>query len=394
MKINEKDDAAVSRELKWLRYGLILVPSFITMYIQEYADYGTFTLHFLMLLLLVTLGFRLSGSSMTLLSCLEMLFTAWLCFQYGSLMVFTAISALLFYSRLLPRYIPALFTCIHLIVLNMAFMVAEPLTRIYVNLTFLMALLLSSQLNRAARGREETLLLYDELRKRHFELDETRQRLLQHAAQVENAAQSEERVRISRQLHDDIGHRLIRVKMMMEAAIHTLPTSPGTGMAMIEQIRDQVSASMDDMRAAVKRINHAPQLEGAYALDRLLEETGRDTGTVTSYLVEGVPFQLYPSLQVVLYKNAREALTNALRHGEATEVWIKVVYSEAEITMEVSNNGAIPKELPGKLQSGGGMGLKGMTERTRLVSGALELRLEPHFTVITRLPVIRQSEIR
>ncbi|MFD2881148.1 histidine kinase [Paenibacillus rhizoplanae] len=65
-------------------------------------------------------------------------------------------------------------------------------------------------------------------------------------------------MRIARQLHDDIGHRLIRVKMMTEAAIHTLPAAPETGLQMMNQIRDQLSGSMDDMRAALKRINHTP----------------------------------------------------------------------------------------------------------------------------------------
>ncbi|WP_052087953.1 sensor histidine kinase [Paenibacillus wynnii] len=385
----------MTRELSILRYGLIIVPSFITSYVLEYVDDGMFTLHFLLLLLLVSLGLKLPGIYSALTGSMELLFTAWLCHEYGSLMLFPAVSALLFYSQLGPRYIPNLLTSIHLILINVAFMGATPLLLAYINITFLLAAILTAQLNRAARGREETLLLYDELRKRHFELDETRNRLLQYAAQVENAAQSEERVRISRQLHDDIGHRLIRVKMMMEAAIHTLPSSPDTGMALMGQIRDQVSASMDDMRSAVKRINYAPQLEGAYALDRLLEETGRDTGIVTSYTAEGVPFQLYPSIQVVLYKNAREAITNGLRHGGATEIRIKVRYSELEITMEVSNNGVLPHgEELSKLQRSGGMGLKGMTERTRLINGVLDLRLEPYFTVITRLPVVKQSEIR
>lgn len=383
----------MTRELALLRYGLIIAPSLITSFVHEYPDYGMFTLHLLILLLLVTLGFRIPKPFLVLTSSLELLFTAWLCNQYGSLMLFPAISALLFYSRLQPRSVTILFTLIHLIVLNIAFNDVPQTTLAYHNITFLLAFLLSEQLNKATSGREETLFLYDELRRKHFELDETRNRLLQYASQVENAAQSEERVRISRQLHDDIGHRLIRVKMMMEAAIHTLPSSPEAGMTMMGQIRDQVSASMDDMRTAVKRINYTPQLEGAYALDRLLEEIGRDTGIVTSYKVEGVPFPLYPSLQVVMFKNAREAITNALRHGKATEIQVKVMYSEANIVMEVSNNGVLPQgEQLDKLQSGG-MGLKGMTERTRLISGVLELRLEPYFTVITKLPVVRQSEI-
>ena len=384
----------MNRTLRTLRYSLIIAPSLLAIYLNEYNDYGRFTLHLLILLLIVSLSIKLPASYSVLIVSLEMLFTAWLCYEYGSLMLFPAISTLLSYSLLKPRTVSILFTSIHLIVLNTAFYGAAPILFAYINITFLLAAVLIAQLNLAARGREETLFLYDELRRRHFELDEAQSRLVQYAAQVENAAQSEERVRISRQLHDDIGHRLIRIKMMMDAAIQILPGSLDTGMTMMGQIRDQVSASMDDMRAAVKRINYAPQLEGAYALDRLLEETGRDTGIVTSYTIEGVPFQLYPSLQVVLYKNAREAITNALRHGEATEIHIKMNYSESEITMEVSNNGQLPQGEPlGRLQRSGGMGLKGMTERTQLVGGVLELRLEPYFAAITRLPVVKQREI-
>lgn len=384
----------MARELNLLRYGLIIIPACITMYIYEYIDYGIYTLHILILLLLVALSMKLPKSITVLLSCIEMLFTAWLGHQYGSLMIFPGISALLFYSEFQPRSIPLVYTCVHLIALNVAFKDSSLLIRSYINITFLLILFLSELLQRVGKGRKDTLFLYDELRKKHFELDEARNRLMEFSSQVENAAQSEERVRISRQLHDDIGHRLIRVKMMMEAALHILPTSPETGMQMMNQIRDQLAASMDDMRSAVRRINYSPQLEGAYALDRLLEETGRDTGIETSYHVHGIPYPLYPSIQVVLYKNAREAITNALHHGKATFIWITINYREAEITMEVSNNGILSEVNQSiKLQKNSGMGLKGMLERTQLIGGTLELRQEPQFTVVTRLPVYRQEEI-
>ncbi|WP_025699273.1 sensor histidine kinase, partial [Paenibacillus durus] len=339
----------MTKELKLLRYGLIAIPAFISMYVQDYANYDRFTLRLLILLLLATLGARLPARFTIGMAALEMLYSSWLCSRYGSLMVFPSLSVLLVYFRLRPGSLPLLFAGIHLTVLNAAVMEEAPVIRAWVNLVFLLAAVLCSQLHSAGRGREETLHLYDELRKKHFELDEARDRLLQFASQVENAAQAEERVRISRQLHDDIGHRLIRVKMMMEAALHTLPSAPEAGMSMMRQVRDQLAESMDDLRAAVRRIGRGPHLEGAYALDRLLEETGRDTGIETSYTVEGAPFPLYPSFQVVLYKNAREAITNGLRHGQATSVGIKLCYSPSEVTMEISNNGKTMEEYGGEM---------------------------------------------
>jgi signal transduction histidine kinase len=347
-----------------------------------------------MLLFLVVMVPKLPRSFHALISIVEILFTAWLSYQYGSIMIFPAISALLYYSRLQPQAVPIVFTVVHLITLNIALWDSPKLIITFINITFLLIAYLNELLQRAGRGRENTLNLYDELRKKHFELDEARNRLLEFNAQIEDAAQSKERVRISRQLHDDIGHRLIRIKMMMEAAILTLPTSPESGMQMMELIRDQLSASMDDMRSAVKRINYTPQLEGAYALDRLLEEIGRDTGIETSYQVHGIPYPLYPSIQVILYKNAREAITNALRHGNATAISIKVDFSDTGVTMEVSNNGALPEgNKLTKLPESGGVGMKGMFERTHLIGGTLEWRQEPQFTIVTRLPIYKQGEI-
>lgn len=383
----------MTRELNMLRYGLIIIPAVLSIYVYEYADYEQFTLHFLLLLLIATLGTKLPKPFPLLTGGIELIYTAWLCYPYSTLMIFPALSAVLSYSWLQRKNMAIAFFCIHLVLLNVAFRDAAPAVQAFTNLTFLLAAALNIQLIRTGRGRADTLFLYDELRKKHFELEEARSRLLQFTMQVEVAAQAEERVRIARQLHDDIGHRLIRVKMMTEAAIHTLPAAPETGLGMMHQIRDQLSASMDDMRAALKRINYTPQLEGAYALDRLLEEVGRDTGIATSYTVQGIPYPLYPSIQVVLYKNAREAITNALRHGKADSVWITLSYRDHEIMMEAGNNGRLPEEdALHKLQSGGGMGLTGMTERTVLIGGTLELRPVPQFTVITRLPVYRQGE--
>ncbi|CAH1209443.1 hypothetical protein PAECIP111892_03217 [Paenibacillus auburnensis] len=386
----------MTRELKLIRYGLIVVPAIISVYTYDYSDYGLFTFYLLVQLLLATIGARLPKPLPVLAVALELLYSAWMCQTYGMLMIFPAISALLCYSRFQPKSVPVLLALLHLAALNVAFSSAAPYERAYMNLTFLLAAALNELLRRTGRGREYTLFLYDELRKKHFELDEARNRLLEFTAQVENAATAEERIRISRQLHDDIGHRLIRVKMMVEAAIHTLPVAPETGMGMMVQIRDQLAASMDDMRAAIRQVNPSPQLEGAYALDQLLEETGRDTGIKTSYQVHGYPFSLYPSIQVVLYKNARESLTNALRHGKATAVWISIFYSEHEVVMEVSNNGVLPEEDQlRRLRAGSsGMGLEGMHERTRLIGGTLELRPEAPFTVITRLPVYRQGDYK
>lgn len=381
-----------------LRFGLILIPAAAGLYVTPIDHYGRYTLFILLFLALAVLGRFVSASPVMMASVLlEFMVSGWLCQQYGLLMVFISLSTACIYLVLSNTLIRCLLLGVHFFVLNVSLQHDDTLWITTANLLLLLMAAFVGILVHASGSREETLRLYDELKRKHYELQDARSRMLQFAYQVEEAAQAEERTRISRQLHDDIGHRLIRVKMMMEAVIHTIPQDTAKGMEMLHQIRDQLGASMDEMRSAVKRLNPGKQMTDAYSLDRLLEETGRETGIRTGLRTEGLPYPLYPSQQVVLYKNAREAITNAIRHGHADRVEVLLIFGDQEICMEVSNNGkAVPEEALIADSSGTikhGMGLSGMLERTKVVGGTLDVRRQTPFTVITRLPVYRKSEI-
>jgi len=264
---------------------------------------------------------------------------------------------------------------------------------ICINFAFILTAVLLSLLQYSTKSHEDLIRRYDDLRKKHYELDETNKRLVEFTHQVEATAQSGERERIARQLHDDIGHRLIRVKMMMEAAIHIMPTNYPKGMNMIVQIRDQLSGSMDDMRNTVKRMRPATSLKDEYSIDRLLEEIGRETGIHTTLTTEGVPFLLYPSSQIVLYKNAKEAITNALRHGKATAVEVILTFGVREVSMSVSNTGEITQSTTNMNSRQQGMGLSGMQERVKLVGGWIDIQWDYPFTIVTTLPVYKKNEV-
>ena len=384
----------LSSYLTAIRYSIIILSAFISIYIYPHENYGKFTLIMLLFLSLAVLErFLHNLTAKRLILCIEVIFSVWLCSTYGHLMLFVSLSAILSYTFLPAVSLLRLMALgIHLALLNLVFLNDEPLWIIVTNLIFLIVAILLSLLKHSAGDRDEIIHVYDELRKKHYELDETRKRLVEFHHQVEGAAQSSERERIARQLHDDIGHRLIRVKMMMEAAIQIMPTDAPRGYDMMLQIRDQLSDSMDNMRNTVKRMHPLTSLKDEYAIDRLLENIGRETGVHTSLTTHGTPFPLYPSIQIVLYKNAQEALTNALRHGQATSIEVLLDYLDNEIRMSVSNNGIVGESI-GQSKKQLGMGLIGMQERIQLVGGSVDIQWAYPFTVVTRLPVYRSGEI-
>jgi len=373
---------------------MIIAVGFVSMYLYSYDNNGQFTLFMLLYLSLAVLEqFIHNLSAKRLLLCIEIIFSAWLCSVYGHLMLYISLSSIFSYAFLPARTLLRLMPFgIHLTLLNVAFQYEQPLWIVSTNLIFLLTATLISLLKYTTGSREEVIILYDELRKKHYELDETRKRLVEFSHQVEVAAQSGERERIARQLHDDIGHRLIRVKMMMEAALQIIPTDYHRGYDMMLQIRDQVSDSMHNMRNTVKKMRPVTSLNEEYAIDRLLENVGRETGIHTNLAIEGTPFPLYPSIQIVLYKNTQEALTNALRHGKATSVEVLLDYRDNEIRMSVSNNGVV-NELPDQSSKQLGMGLSGIQERIQLVGGSVDIQWGYPFTVVTRLPVYKNYNI-
>lgn len=381
------------RLLLTLTCGIVLIPCMIEIYSLTGHGYGLFVLRSLFLLAFAVAGFlAVTEAPVMALAALQILYAAWFCRTYGGLTDIAAVSPVFLYfqlpqTRARSRWILLAF---HLAAINFALQ-GQPQSWIAVcNIFLFITAFLLAMLGHAEQKKETAELHYDALRKKHYELDETRNRLVLFTKQVEGAAQAEERNRISRQLHDDVGHRLIRAKMMMEAALQVIPEDQEKGMTMLRQIRDQLTSGLDEMRAAVRRMKPSEAPAGIHSLSRMLEEVGRETGIRTGLTVEGNPYPLYPSQEMIMYKNAREAITNALKHGHPASVTIVISYREQEIWMAVSNDGVPPASLP---VENAGLGLAGMRERCVLAGGRLEIALEPVFTITTKLPVIRREEI-
>ncbi|WP_440113381.1 sensor histidine kinase [Paenibacillus sp. QZ-Y1] len=417
--------------MRLLQYGLIIVPAVLYMLTLPIEQEDMYTLYIIVAIgLAVWKDFTRSGVQRMLVLLAEMLWSCWLVTLYGPFMLFISLSALYVYMYRLEGTQQWLMLGIQLIASNIAlhwhyavphvlhswliayqpnamtFFSEETTGRVTGNLLLLITGAISWQGSRTASSRGQLEQVYDELRSKHYELEDARAQLLQFTKQLEGAAQAEERTRISRQLHDEIGHRLIRTKMMSEAALLTLPLNTEQGTDMVKQIRDQLAASMDDMRTTLHKLRPASNISDAYALDRLLEDVGRETGVKTRYEVSGYAYALYPSIQIVLYKNAKEALTNALRHGNASTITVELSFGEQEVCMSISNDGQI-NPPSNKGQSNGrheertnqkefartGMGHEGMRLRTQLLGGQVEIKPAYPYTVITRLPITNKADI-
>jgi two-component system NarL family sensor kinase len=88
-------------------------------------------------------------------------------------------------------------------------------------------------------------------------------------------------------------------------------------------------------------------------------------------------------MELILFKNAQEAITNAVRHGQATTVDVTLLYQANDVSLTIANDGLLPDK---PLTSG--LGLLGMKERAALLGGKLEWEQNGKFAVTTILPLL------
>lgn len=366
----------------WIRYVLIILPAIASMYLESYQTNGRFVFCVLALLALVEVQRnRILPRLNFVLAAIEIIYCTWLWSAFQGILYFTFFSAL--FSLPCLRSFGQRIAIFTLGLAALSYTLLQHSTGLFISviLFYLVLGTLLHQLQTIQDAKSNMEHLNDELRRKHYELGEARKQLVDYAKKAADAAQMEERHRISQEIHDELGHKLIRLKLMLDAAVQILPNKPDKGMEMVSSVHKQLIGSMELLRATVRRMNPGTHKVRAYSLEKLIDEIREQAHLQIEFQIDGMPYPLYPSVEVVLYRNAQEAITNAMRHGEASRIWIQLVYEPERVRMSVSNNGLQPKD-----ESKWGLGLSGMQERTQIIGGQLIIHAGEPFTVITTVP--------
>ncbi len=200
----------------------------------------------------------------------------------------------------------------------------------------------------------------------------------------------DERVRISRELHDVVAHHVSLMGVQAGAARRVLHRRP-------EKAEEVLSAIEATGREAVRELHRllgflrreeedglAPQ-PSLRQLDALLAQT-REAGLPVALVVEGEPRPLPPGVDLSAYRIVQEALTNSLKHAGPATATVTVRYGDRALDVEVTDDGAA---APAAGPAPGGNGLIGMRERVGLLGGRLHVgrRQGAGFTVRAQLPL-------
>jgi signal transduction histidine kinase len=223
--------------------------------------------------------------------------------------------------------------------------------------------------------------------------------LAQRTAQLEHEREEnarravlDERVRISRELHDVVAHHVSVMGIQAGAARRMLTKSP-------QQAEEALSAIEATSRTAVLELHRllgflrqesdtvelAPQ-PSLRQLDELIAQM-RESGLPIEVRIEGEERPLAPSVDLSAYRIVQEALTNVLKHAGRARAAVTVRYGTEAVDIEIVDDGRGPTN--GARPAEGGKGLIGMRERVSLLGGSLSVGHHPGvgFSVRAHLPL-------
>ena len=210
------------------------------------------------------------------------------------------------------------------------------------------------------------------------ELEQSQAELRALAARLQ-AIREDERTRIAREIHDELGQALTALKLDL-AWLGSKRPRPGRSSGAFKVLDASITARIDETMQIVRRIaselrpSVLDQLGLEAAIECLVQETAQRTGIAVTLHIDDFP-RLPDEVASHAFRIIQEALTNATRHAKATRVDVSIRRAGAAIVLGVEDNGVgfTPQALSGVRS----LGLVGMRERALACGGTLVIRGEP-----------------
>jgi len=249
----------------------------------------------------------------------------------------------------------------------------------------------TQDLTERRQGEERVRTLNSELRERVAQLDESRRVIELRTMELQRLSarllhiQDEERRRIARELHDDLGQQLSVMKMLLPKSADYEDTS---------EMIDKASSSVRNLSYLL----HPPLLDETglrSALDWYTEGLAKRSGIEISLTISPQNFpRLSRDIETTIFRVVQEALTNVYRHASTESVRLELKNNSESVVVRIRDYGkGVPHDLTAQsLDSKMGVGISGMRERVRQFGGELTIkRAEPGTIVEARIPLFRSE---
>ncbi|KYN78301.1 two-component sensor histidine kinase [Clostridium sporogenes] len=209
--------------------------------------------------------------------------------------------------------------------------------------------------------------LYDKLRISEEKLKKANRDLESYANSIEELTVLRERNRISREIHDSVGHSLSTMIIQLGAIEKIAEKDGKLTSEMARKLGEFAKNSLGEVRCAVRALKprEFEKYEGILAVEELTKNFEKLTGVKVKLGFSKEKWTLNSDQCFVLYRVVQEFLSNSLRHGKATRVDIFMGFNEENLIITLRDNG----QGSDKIEKG--VGLKGIWERVNELGGTV-----------------------
>lgn len=215
------------------------------------------------------------------------------------------------------------------------------------------------------------------------QLEQANQQLKAYALESERMAETRERNRLAREIHDTLGHVLTGISAGVDACIALIDISPEQTKVQLNRIGDVARQGIKDVRRSVRKLrpDALERLNLTQALEKMIEDITLTTHTCITLDIQTQTMKFHADEEEVIYRVVQESITNAIRHGNADHIRVVISRRDGMLTLIVGDNGTGCKEVHA------GFGLKHMKERLELLRGTLSYDGTEGFIVTAQIPI-------
>lgn len=231
--------------------------------------------------------------------------------------------------------------------------------------------------------------LYDKLRISEEELKESKEELENCLESIEEITLLKERNRISREIHDSVGHALTTAMIQLSAMETIGKTESKVLSEMAGNLRDFINESFQDVKRAVRelRSDEYDNVQGPIRIQEVCKNFERLTGVKVKVTLSKGEWNLSTKQVSNLLRITQEILSNSLRHGKANMVNVIMNFDKDDFVISFKDNGAGTEKIEEK-----GVGLKSIRERISELNGTVFFKSKINEGFFTKIIIPREKE--
>lgn len=233
------------------------------------------------------------------------------------------------------------------------------------------------------RENEKITSLNKKLNLANEKLEVMNVQLKDYAVKIESMAETRERNRMAREIHDTLGHALTGISVGIDACLTTIDTSKEVTKKQLNVIADVARQAIKDVRRSVKKLRpdalESSSLEDA--LNNMISQISKVTKTKVFFNANIKLVKFGHDEEDTIYRIIQEGITNAIRHGQATEVYVNMTRRDKQLNITIRDNGR------GCANIKEGFGLKHIEERVKLLNGTVEYDGSDSFLITVNIPI-------